>query len=343
MKCETCRRNLGKELLNCPRRNIGENSTCPYQVEQTRVASAGWGCLVAFGFGVGLIPVIAYLIGQGLPLWIKGVLTPLLLVGAFSVFAGIYQLFGRQTIIFNISNGQTWLEYSLFGITILQSTTSAIEDIPWVGSPARGLRYPASVAELYRDGSASEMFSTALLQLMAQGVVTLGEVKISHRFRRNERRYILHPGEMFGAIALNGRLEQRIAEVVGLSRSPEAMIFFEGWLHPRAHRAVLTLEDVLVMVFGGGQPNPTEYLVTEVVGNDAEELDLGEVRGIRQKKLTAGPNTRGKIALDIQSIDQLHRDFWTTAPDHAQEILAQIDLLIHSPVVSRHQQRDATG
>lgn len=336
VKCESCRRTLGKELLACPRRDIGAKSTCQYRVEEARMPSTGWGCLLVFGLGAALIPVIAYLIGQGMPLWVKAVLSPALVVGGVSVVGVVYQLFGKQTTIFNPVNGKTWQQTSLLGIPVLHTTTSAIEEIPWSGALARELRYPASVAELYRDGSASDVVSTALLQLMAQGVVSLGVVRITHPLRRVEMLYVLRPGEKFALDSVRGRLETRIRDVVGLSGCPDAAIRFEERDHPRMHRAVLTLEDVLVMVFAGGQPDPRKYLVSELVGVEAEETGLGVVRGIRQKQFAPGPNTRGKIALDIQSIDQLHRDFWTTAPEHAQEVLARIDLLIHSPVVTRH-------
>jgi len=175
-QCETCRRPLGVEQLGCPRRNLGEENLCPYQVEESRLPSADWGFMFFVGLGISLIPLMAILIGESLPLWISAVLLPFMLFGLVIMGIGLYSLFGRQKIIFNPDTGQAWQQTRILGIPVGQTVTSAIETIPWQGGPARGLRYPASVAELCRGGKAAQLITAAVLQMLAQGVIMLGEV-----------------------------------------------------------------------------------------------------------------------------------------------------------------------
>ncbi len=328
MRCSNCRRRLGKDLLSCPRRDEGKRSTCQFQVEQRHLPKKGWGMLVAVGLVVALMPVIAYLIGKGLPLWVKGVLSPFLLFGGGAIVTGVFQFLGKETIVFNPVSGQSWRQITLLGIPVSGSVSGAIERIPWQGAPARVMRYPASVASLYRQDSAPDIFSIAMLQLVAQDVILLGQIAVKNQLGRGKLIYVLQPGAQYASGAVHGSLEQRIWEIVGQAGYPGSNFHFKGKDYERLYRSALTLEDVLLMVFEGGQPNPEKFLVSEIVGKEAEELSLGMIRGERVKKLNPGPNTMGKIALDIRSVEQLYRDFWTTDPEHAREILARIDLFI---------------
>lgn len=328
VKCSNCRRQLGKEMLTCPRREIGENSTCQFRVEHRRLSAKGLGGLLLFGLVMMLFPVLAYLYGKGLPLWVKGLLTPLLVVGGGFMITGIFQLFGSETILFNAQTGQSWQQITILGVPVTETVFGAIETIPWEGTPARVMRYPASVAAFYRQDTSPDIFSTALLYLLAKNVVQLGQMSVVTRMRRRKRVYVLRPGEAYASAEVRGHLEKRIWEVVGQAESVTNVFTFNGSFYPRQYRAALSLEDAVLMVFEGGQPHPGNYLVTALVGPDAEALGLGTIQGERTKKLSPGPNTKGKVALDIRSVEQLYRDFWTTTPEHAREILAQIDLFI---------------
>lgn len=332
VKCSNCRRNLGKELLSCPRRNIGEKGTCQFQVDQHRLPRKGWAGLVFIGLGIALLPIIAYFFREGLPLWVKGVLTPMLIFGGGAMLTGVFQLLGTETILYNPHTGQCWQQITLFGIPFSESVSGAIEPIPWQGAQARVMRYPASVTALYRQDSATDIFSTTMLYLIAQEVIQLGQITVTSRVRRRKSVYVLRPGERYLDTDVTGNLEQRIWEIVGQANSYNKAFSFRGKSYPRLYPSALSLEDVVLMTFEGGQQNPGNFLVTEIVGKEAEALSLGEIRGERIKKLNPGKNTRGKIALDIHSIEQLYRDFWVSDPNHASEILARVDLFILTDV-----------
>lgn len=338
VRCSNCRRTLGKEMLSCPRRDIGDESTCQFQAEIHRLPKKGWAGLVFIGLGISLLPVIAYLFGSGLPLWIKGILTPLLIFGIGAMLTGVYQLLGKETVLFNPVTGQCWQQITLLGIPIMESRSGAIEPIPWQGAQARVMRYPASVTALYRQDSAPDIFSTAMLHLAAQEVIQLGQITVIDRIRRRKSVYVLWPGKRYHAAEVAGSLERRIWEIAGQANCYDPVFSFQGKTYPRLYRSALTLEDVVLMTFEGGQQNPGNFLVTEIVGKEAEALSLGDIRGERVKKLNPGPNTRGKIALDIHSIEQLYRDFWITDPDRASEILSRIDLFILTDVPMKWDQ-----
>ena len=334
MECDTCRRPLGVEQLNCPRRNLGQETLCPYQVEQTRQDPGEWRWMLFVGLGISLIPVMAILIGENIPFLVILVLMPFLLVGLAIIGGGISRLFGRQHTIFNPVTGQTWQQTKIFGLAVSQTETSSVELIPWLGAPARILRYPASVVELYRVGKASEVFSTALLQLAAQQVVAIGQVKAYRKLRKPSTEYVLQPGEKYQEAEVWGELEKRLASVVNQANCEAAKFEYQGKQYPRTHRAVLCLEDVIRMVFEVGEKGLLSFQLSRVVGEEAVGLGLGEMKGKLIPKFSPGKNTLGKVSLDIRSVDQLHRDFWITQPEHARDLLAQIDLSILSLVSS---------
>jgi len=313
---------------------------CPYRVEETRLRSGEWGCMLFGGIGMGMVPVMAILMGEAIPFWIFVVLMPFLLGGLSMIGGGLYLLFGRQQTIFNPANGQTWQQTRMFGLPVVQTATSVVEEITWTGAPARILRYPASVAERYRDGKDAEIFSAALLQLMAQGVVALGQVKVFRRFRKPTRLYVLMPAEHDSQVEILGELEKRIA-VVAQQAGTESIYFeYLGNRYTRTHRGVLCMEDVIRMVFEVGDKNREAILLRSLVGEEAEALGLGVMEGNQIKKFSPGKNTLGKVSLDFRSVDQLHRDFWMTEPDHARDLLAQVELMILS-IVS-HKRKTAS-
>jgi hypothetical protein len=335
VECETCRRRLGIEQLECPRRNLGEENLCPYRVEQTQLASGEWGCMLFVGLGISLIPITAFLMGEILPFWVVAVMMPLLLVGVIIMGTGVYLKLGKQQTIFNPATGQTWQQTKVFGLPVTQTETSAIEVIPWMSARARVLRYPASVAEFYRGGKVSGLLSTALLQLAAQGVVAIGQVMVYRKFRRPGGLYVLLPGEMYGKVEIQGAIEKQLAVIVGKARIESAEFDHQGKKYSRTHRAVLCLEDVIRMMLEDGQENKDQLLVIEIVMEEAIGLGLGELKGKLVSKFSPRKNTLGKISLDIRSIDQLHHDFWTNQPEHARDLLAKIDLLSLSLTTSK--------
>lgn len=334
LQCENCRRQLGAEQLECPRRNLGQEKLCPYRVEESRLPSSNWGLMWLVGLGITLVPLTAILIGGVLPFWIPLVLLPLMLIGLFMMGFAVYQLLGRRKTIFNPQSGQAWQQTTVLGLPLDQTIISSIEKIPWKGAAARSLRYPASVAELCRQGKAPDMFAAALLQLLAQQVISLGEVKVYRRIGKPGRMYVLLPGEKYGATEVQGQLETRLAGAVGQAHRADREFEFQGRRYARTCRSVLCLEDVIQMVFEGGKMSPDQFLIREVVGKEAALLGLGEVEGHVIQKFSPGVNVLGKVSLDVRSVDQLKRDFWTSQPEHAQDLLAQLDLLVHAMTTS---------
>lgn len=286
--------------------------------------------MLFFGLILSLIPIIGMLMGEMFPFWTRLVLSPLLLVGLYLIGSALYLVFGRRLSIFNPATGQSWQQTRIFGVPITISETSAIEIIPWMGAPARVLRYPASVAELCRNRYAPALFSTALLQLVAQGVVAIGLVKIYRKGRNPSQVYVLVPGEAYGQVDIQGKFERRLVDVVGQALSEAAEFELDGNQTPRTQRSVLCLEDAVRMVFGLQQRDSERFDVDRFVGEEAVELGLGEFSGNQFLRFTPGNNAMGKISLDLRSIDLLHHDFWTTQPDHATDLLAQIDIFMHA-------------
>ncbi|MEJ2759712.1 MAG: hypothetical protein P8046_14625, partial [Anaerolineales bacterium] len=241
--------------------SIGDKSTCHFRVDHHGLPKKGWAGLVFVGLAIALLPIIAYLFGEGLPVWVKGVLTPMLIFGVGAMLSGIYQLLGKVTVLYNTVTGQSWQQVSLFGIPIMESVSGTIEPIPWQGPQARVMRYPASVAGLYRQDSAPDIFSTSMLQLIAQGVIQLGQITVTNRIHRRKSVYVLRPGERYWDTEVVGSLERRIWEIVGQANCEETDFTFQGKSYPRLVRSVLTLEDVVLMTFEGGQQNPGNFLV----------------------------------------------------------------------------------
>jgi len=120
--------------------------------------------------------------------------------------------------------------------------------------------------------------------------------------------------------------------VIGQASSAAAEFELDGNHYLRTYRSVLCLEDAIRMVFGIHSRGGAPFRVHQFVGGEAVELGLGEFTDKQFSKFLPGDNAIGKISLDLRSIDLLHHDFWTTQPDHARDLLAQIDLLTHSLV-----------
>jgi len=306
--CEVCRRPLGKAQLECPRRSLEGEHGCAYQVESGRITPGPLLINLIFGLvfiGLGAEP---WLPAKGNPDSLPAsVFTLFLVVGILLLTTWIYRMFGRALRAFNPATGQEIRQTSLFGVRITETVIGPVTPVPWQGSPAREMRYPASVAELFRQGSAADMVSTALLQLVAQRAVIIGISRKSKRFGRVVWRYHL-VGDQTSFTEIKGTLEQRIYALIQAGPS-----------------AGLPLGDLVEQLFEGGKASPRNYLVDEIVGPEAEALGLGDVRGKVKRSLVAAPNMVGRIARDIQSVEQLHRDFWVTMPEHATELLAEID------------------
>jgi len=322
--CEICRRPLGTAQLECPRRGFDDERRCAYQLEHGRITPGP--------LAVNLILGLAF-IGIGAGLWLPAgggetgfpasVFVLILALGGLFLSTWVYRKFGRRFRAVNPVTGQEIRQTSLFGVRITQTLIAPVVRAAWQGSPAREMRYPASVAELYRQGSGADLVSTALLQLIAQEAVTIGISRISKRIGRGSWRYRI-VGEGASLEEIKGALEQRIYRLV-LAGLP----------------AGLPLNDLIEQLFDGGKRSPRNYLVDEIVGPEAEALGLGEVRGKVKRTLVAGPNTVGRIARDIQSIEQLYRDFWVTMPEHAQVLLAEIDQLVIMMVQTRQDERQS--
>ncbi len=202
--CEQCRKPLGDRQFDCPRRQSAEDERCAYQVEDRRFAGAGAPMLVLGAVLIGLAfwlpsgidqPSSALLVGRIL-LAVSG-------LGLF--FTGGCRQWGSIQSGRNPVSGQTWQRTTLFGIELDWVWQSGFQQVPWSGSPARVIRYPASVAEFYRQGNAADIVSTALLQLFAQGTLYLGKQRVQRRFGRQQVRYLVLTGEAFDIRGAPGR------------------------------------------------------------------------------------------------------------------------------------------
>jgi hypothetical protein len=331
IQCENCRRELGTQLKSCPRRD--KDAGCPNQVEYDRLDSKGWFFFVLVGASSGLLSLTGLLIGN-LPLWIELSMLPILILGVGLAISGIYLTLGQKTTIFNFKTGQTWQQNTLFGIPITQTITHPVESVPWLGSPGREMRYPASVAQLYKDPAPAELISTALLQLIAHKIISLGQIQIKPRIGRHRALFVFSPGEQYNTAQMDGVLENKLIDVITASTDNKPLLEYNQKFYPRSHRAALTLADFLLLVFEGHRSHPGNYLVDQLVGLEAASMGLGTIKGKLVRYLEPAPNTRGKIALDIRSTEQLHRDFWITYPEIARDLLMQIDLLIRTDIAS---------
>ena len=307
--CESCRKPLGKFQLTCPRRGLDGERGCTFQVEEGRIIP----CPKVTNLLIGLVLVSfgagSRLFGweneEGLAAFLFGLI---FVIGLLLMGLWVYRSFGRYLRVTNPVTGQELLQTSLFGTKIDWTLIGQAAEAAWQGSPAREMRYPASVVELYRQGNAADMVSTALLQLVAQDEVVIRVSQVRRRFGRRKLLYRLAAGKGVRQPEIQGELERRIFALV--QAGPPAG---------------LPLRDVIETLFNGGQASPRNYLIDEIIGPEAEALGLGDVRGKVKRALVAAPNTVGRVALDIQSLEQLHRDFWVTMPEHASEMLVEID------------------
>ncbi len=237
-------------------------------------------------------------------LWITG-------AGLVLFFLWVYRLFGRKRVIENPVSRQMLVQTFLFGMELNRTEAAAAVPQVWQGSPAREMRYPASVVELYREGNASDLISTALLQLIAQGDIQIGITRVSKRIGRGRKEYRIIRGEGKETSEIKGELERRLISAVDAGQG-----------------GGISLEELVVTVLDGEQDSPRNFLVEEIIGPEAEELGLGDVRGNLKKSLVPAPNSRGRVARDIQSLEMLYRDFWVTMPEHAPLVLGEIDRVV---------------
>ncbi|MFN2144323.1 MAG: hypothetical protein ACK2T7_03170, partial [Anaerolineales bacterium] len=305
--CEQCRKPIGARQFDCPRRQLAGEENCAYQVAVHRIAKSGVLMLILGAVLIGL--------GVGLPAGIDRHPTALLVgrillavSGLGLVFTGSCRQWGAVQSGRNPVTGQTWERTTLFGIEFDWDWQSGFQPVPWSGSPARVIRYPASVMEFYRQGNAADIVSTALLQLFAQKILSLGKQRTQRRLRRSQVRYLVLTGEAFDIGEPLGALETRMVQIVSASE-------LKG----------LPLSDFLKALFEGGQPQPRNYLIDSYIGPEAIALELGKVVGVQRRTLAPAPNTIARVGRDIQSVEQLYRDLWTTAPEEATELLYQID------------------
>lgn len=307
--CEVCRKPLGKAQLECPRRGLEGERGCAYQLEEGRITPRPlWINLILGLLLIGLSAEPLLLAEEDPDALPASVFALLLALGVLLLGTWTYRMFGRSLRAVNPATGREIQQTSFLGVRVTQTVIGPVTPVEWQGSPAREMRYPASVAELYRQGSAADLVSTALLQLVAQGAVTIGMTRVNQRMKRSGWQYRLVAEHASKYEEIKGELEQRIYALI--EAGPPAG---------------LPLDLLFEQLFEGGQVSPRNYLVDEIAGPEAEALGLGEVRGKVKRSLVAAPNTVGRIARDIQSIEQLHRDFWVTMPEHAQELLAEID------------------
>jgi hypothetical protein len=173
------------------------------------------------------------------------------------------------------------------------------------------MRYPASVAEFYREGSAADLIATGLLQLAAQQVLVFGKRESQGRFSKRLARYFILRGEAWEITQPHGDLESRIVALVATG-DPDG----------------LSLEDLTYALFEGGKRQLRNFLADTYVGPESVSLGLGSLIGDRQRVLAPATNSRPRIVNDIQSIELLHRDFWVTSPHEAAEFLGQLDFLV---------------
>jgi hypothetical protein len=239
---------------------------------------------------------------------VPGVFVLLTAVGLWLIFIGCYRQWGMRKRGSNPSTGQTWQCTTLFGIELDWSWHSGFYPVTWPGSPARIIRYPASVAEFCRQGNGVDIVSTAMLQLFAQGILSLGKQQTQRRFGRQQVGWLVLPGNSFDTADPLGALESRMVEIFVAADQP-----------------VMLLEDFLDALFEGGQPQPRNYLIDRYVGPEAVGLGLGKVIGVRQRSLAPAPTASAKIGRDIQSVEQLYRDLWTSSPEEAADLLFQLD------------------
>ncbi len=324
MLCEKCSRPLGPELQTCPQRDEG---ACPYQVAHNRLEIEQRGRAVWGGLALCLVAAASWWLPT-LALWARVGVAALFVLGVGMALTGVLCLAREQTILYNLDTGQSWQKTTFLKIPLNQKTVGPRQPLPWLGSPGRWMRYPASVAALYRGGNAADMIATALLQLLAHEEILLYRAESKARFGNGRCLFVFTPGPGIGSAPVSGGLEARILEAVALAQVDSPDFDFHGGHFPRSCRALLTLEDLLVLVFEGEKAQPNNYMIGEVVGPEAEALNLGLIKGKRALYLAPHNNTRGRIGLDIRSVEQLHRDFWTTYPEVAKDLLIEIDLLI---------------
>jgi len=304
--CERCRKPLGNRQFDCPRRHADGDENCAYQVEVGRTTKSGSLLLVLGGvvFGLGL-----WLLGAD-PQASTGKLI-FAAIGLLLFLIGIYRIWGRYQIGGNPVTGQTWQRTTLFGIELAWVWQSGFQRVGWAGSPARVIRYPASVAEFCRQGTAVDIVSTALLQLFAQGILSLGKQITQRRYLRQQIRYLVFTGDAIEHEDPLGELESRLVEIVSTTA-------LKG----------LPLADILDALFEGGHPQPRNFLIDRYIGPEAAALGLGKVIGVRQRALAPALNATAKMGRDIQSVEQLYRDLWITSPKEATDLLFQMDRYI---------------
>jgi hypothetical protein len=231
------------------------------------------------------------------------------LAGLFLMATWYWWQFSERSILHNPATGQRWEQVELFGRPVSRRVTGAVQPVVWQGAPARGLKFPASVVEFYREGSTTDILAAALLQLAAQGWVVFGLQWEKNYWGSARSRFIVQAGRGVAGAVVDGRLEQRLMAVI--SDGPAYGIPLTG---------------LTTAVLGQKNQFPRRVVVDGFVGPEAEALGLGQVQvvGLRQA-LNPADNARARIGRDLDSIRLLYGDLWTHSPEFAREMLVELD------------------
>lgn len=320
-------------MLTCDSRAYG---ACPYTVER----AIGWE-----NKGVGAFLLLFGLLFSGLPLLATRdslanssdgsailhviCMSPFILFGLLAIALAIVGLFGTQITIRNPATGQRWQQNRFFGLRAWETVTLALQPVTLTPARSLSLTYPASVLTLYHQQDAAKILYMTLLSLFSQQVLQLQVTQVSDRFlnryTQTTQTLAVTPGVRAQA---TGLLETRILQIVQeWSGRRDRSLGLRRYGRARRFTDLLTLSDLIPLVFGGLRHSPTQWLVTEVVGLDASQQGLGHLEKKRWSSqfMPLAPSQVSPLEAEYLRLCQIDEQFQATQPEIAQTMRQAID------------------
>lgn len=286
IKCETCGRELGAELIHCPDRLKGK---CPYRLTQKETLigqeKSGFGEIL---LSIGLAAVVA-----GIFFKFGGLFT--VIIGFFLTVVGMLMSFGGEDILYDKKTGQFWLRRHLGRFELHQVKVSTLKpirpDIKFIPS----MDYPASLLALYQHSDqrrskkqwteyAADIFYMTLLSLLGQGIIEIRYATINRSYLGRSPKtspiFALNLIDTDDLPQINGELEKQIIQKIK-EWQPRTDIFIKTGRLERLQDTphCFLVNDLVFLMMAGEHKNPGKWFVVNVVGKDAAQRGFGTIKG----------------------------------------------------------------
>jgi hypothetical protein len=172
------------------------------------------------------------------------------------------------------------------------------------------------------------------LSLLSQKAIKLQYMTASRVFLGMSffvgREFALAPGDNPAAVKVTGDLEKRIVRAVSewWGRTDRYVRFNRRNFRHRTFAHLLTLDDLVFIVFEGQMQSRAERLVLGLVQEDAGQQGLGRLEGGWRGKFELVPEYQDRMRAEYAVIYKTHEALKTLQPDMIPELALAIERAI---------------